>query len=104
MYILKYVCVYGQACFRTWRILRYKDLFLLNLIFLVSLKILLKSYRGVSLTPVLMAYDFQPLVISATAMFLIMISKLAAAILYSISQTLLIYFCLFLGMFLVLSS
>jgi len=52
---------------------------------------------GVTLNPTLLAFSFQPLVVSSTSMFLIMVSKLAAAILYACSGKLIISYWIFGG-------
>lgn len=59
---------------------------------------------GVSLNPTLLTFGFQPMVVSATAMFLIMVSKLAAAILYVLAGKMPIGYWFFGGMFLVVAS
>jgi len=59
---------------------------------------------GVTLNPTLLAFSFQPLVVSATSMFLIMVSKLAAAILYAGSGKLIISYWIFGGFLLVVAT
>jgi uncharacterized membrane protein YfcA len=59
---------------------------------------------GVSLNPTLMAFEFEPVIIAGTAMFLIMISKLASALLYVLAGKMVIGYWIFLGMWLVAAS
>lgn len=59
---------------------------------------------GVTLNPTLLAFSFQPLVVSATSMFLIMVSKLAAAILYALSGRLIISYWIFGGFLLIIAT
>jgi len=59
---------------------------------------------GVTLNPTLLAFSFQPLVVSATSMFLIMVSKLAAAILYALSGRLIISYWIFGGFLLIVAT
>lgn len=59
---------------------------------------------GVTLNPTLMAFGFQPVVVSATSMFLIMVSKLAASILYALSGKLIISYWIFGGFLLITAT
>lgn len=59
---------------------------------------------GVSLNPTLMAFEFEPVTIAGTAMFLIMISKLASAILYVIAGKMRIGYWMFLGVWLIAAT
>lgn len=59
---------------------------------------------GVSLNPTLLSFGFAPVTIAATSMFLIMISKLSAAILYSMSGLMPFEYWFFNGAFLIISS
>lgn len=59
---------------------------------------------GVTLNPTLLAFGFQPIVVSATSMFLIMVSKLAASILYALSGKLIISYWIFGGFLLILAT
>jgi len=59
---------------------------------------------GVSLNPTLLAFGFSPVVVSATSMFLIMVSKLAAAILYVMAGKMPLGYWFFGGMFLIIAS
>jgi len=59
---------------------------------------------GVTLNPTLLAFGFQPVVVSATSMFLIMVSKLAASILYALSGKLIISYWIFGGFLLITAT
>lgn len=59
---------------------------------------------GVSLNPTLLAFEFEPIIIAGTAMFLIMISKLASALLYVLAGKMVIGYWIFLGAWLVAAS
>jgi hypothetical protein len=59
---------------------------------------------GVSLNPILFAFEFEPVVISGTSMFIIMVSKLTASILYMLAGNLPIGYWLFIGVWLTLAT
>lgn len=59
---------------------------------------------GVSLNPILYAFEFEPVVISGTSMFIIMVSKLTASILYMLAGNLPIGYWLFIGVWLTLAT
>jgi len=59
---------------------------------------------GVTLNPTLLSFGFQPVVVSATSMFLIMVSKLAASILYALSGKLIISYWIFGGFLLITAT
>jgi len=59
---------------------------------------------GVSLNPTLMAFEFEPVTIAGTAMFLIMISKLASAMLYVLAGKMRIGYWMFLGVWLIAAT
>lgn len=59
---------------------------------------------GTMLNPMLLSFGFQPMTISSTAMFLIMVSKLAASILFVLSGKMPMGYWFFLGAFLVVAT